>query len=375
MTEHRVRWILAFMAVLAAAMNVLAQTPSRASRPQQGTPQQQVPETKIRTRVSLVNVPVTVVTAEGERVSNLEAKDFRITDNGVPQKIIYFDLGSVPLSLVILIETSSRIEPLLPEMRRTGILFADIVMGPEDEAGVVGFNDSVDNLADFTTDHDVIQHTINNLRADTEGSKLLDAMAFAVEMLSRLQPQPTPDLPERRRVIVIMAENTDVGSETRLGTILRRARLSNVTIYSVGIPTTLAELRAPMKDVRPRILPEGIFPQPMMPGTVQIPSTEALRNGYGNVLNLVKDAKREVIDRTLETATSGTGGQHFATLKADSIEKAVDEIGGDLHSQYLLGFEPIGANKTGYHEIKARVDRKGLKVRTRPGYYVAPPES
>ena len=373
MTEHRVRWILAFMAVLAAAMNVLAQTPSRASRPQQGTPQQQVPETKIRTRVSLVNVPVTVVTAEGERVSNLEAKDFRITDNGVPQKITHFDLRSPPLSLVILIETSSRIASLLPEMRKTGIVFTNTVMGPQDEAAVVGFNDSVNNLADFTIDHDRIQNTINKLKVGSQGSRLFDAMAIALERVSRLQPQPTSDSPQRQRVILIMSEGIDAGSETRLGAVLWQAQRSNVSIYCLGISTALAGWKSPPNEITPHLTPRGIFPQPAMPGSIQDPETEATRYGFGNLLHFVPNIKNQFAN-PLATAASGTGGQFIATFRGKSMEKAIDQIGAELHGQYSLTYEPMGTSGTGYHEIKVHVDREGLKVRARPGYYIAPPE-
>jgi hypothetical protein len=75
-----------------------------------------------KVRVALVNMPVTVRNAKGEMVNDLDAKDFRITDNGVEQKISHFDLGGDPVSVVILIETSTRIDPMLPEMRKTGIL-------------------------------------------------------------------------------------------------------------------------------------------------------------------------------------------------------------------------------------------------------------
>ena len=190
MKEHRVSWILACIAALTAAMPMLGQAPSAPIIHEPGTPVPQAPEGRIRKRVLLVNVPLTVTNAKGELVSNLEAKDFQVTDNGVPQKIMYLDLGPTPLSMVFLVETSSRIEPLLTEMRKTGIIFADALMGPNDEAVVVGFNDSVDNLADFTADHDVILNTISNLKCGTERSKLFDAMATGVTMLStRLQRQ------------------------------------------------------------------------------------------------------------------------------------------------------------------------------------------
>jgi hypothetical protein len=65
-------------------------------------------------------------------------------------------------------------------------------------------------------------------------------------------------------------------------------------------------------------------------------------------------------------------------FKDRSIEKAIDEIGGELHSQYAISYTPAGINTTGYHEIKVSVirnDAKNLKVRARPGYYLPPPES
>src|SRR5437879_11737762 len=100
-------------------------------------------------------------------VHNLEAQHFQVTDNGVAQRISHFDLGGDPLSLVILIETSSRIEPLLPQVRKTGILFTQTVMGPTGEGAVVGFNDAVDKLQDFTTNSDLIEHTIAHLPEGT----------------------------------------------------------------------------------------------------------------------------------------------------------------------------------------------------------------
>ena len=377
---RRAYGILPGMGVLCAAAGALGQSPSGPITPAPGTPAEQTPRTKISTRVALVNTPVTVHNSKGEMVDNLEAKNFHITDNGVPQSVLHFDMGSDPLSLVILVETSSRVEPMLPEIRKTGILFTENVMGPEGEAAVVGFNDSVDKLADFTRDHEVIQSTINKLKAGMDGSKLFDAMAVGVEMLSgRPQAQPTADSPGRRRVMVIVSEATDVGSETRLGGVLRQAQLANITIYSVGISTTAAELKAKPKDVGHKSQPEGTFPVPAPPGTVQTPTTEQNREGYGNLVSLIKwavsNVKNKITDHALEIATAGTGGEHIATFKDKSIEKAVDEIGGELHSQYSLTYTPTGTSQTGYHEIQVLVDKKDLKVRARPGYYLAPPGS
>jgi VWFA-related protein len=360
-----------------------AQSPSGPIPPKAGVEVQLPPkdtQAKVKVQVALVNTPVTVRDGRGEMVHNLEARDFQITDNGVAQRISHFDLGGDPLSLVILLETSSRIEPLLPQMRKTGILFTQTVIGPTGEAAVVGFNDSVDRLQDFTTNSDRIENTFARLREGTSGSKLYDAMALGVEMLSG-RPEATADKPGRRRVLMVLSEATDAGSEAKLGEVLRQAQLANVTIYSVGLSTTRAELQAKPKDTRPQITPPGTFPLPPQPGVPQTPTSE--ENRYGNIdlmaaaVWIVQHIHDQVKDHALEVAATATGGAHLSTFKDRSIEKAIDEIGGELHSQYNISYAPAGADTPGYHEIKVSIvrdDAKNLKVRARPGYYLASPE-
>lgn len=360
-----------------------AQAPSGPLPPKPGIELQPAPQevqAKLKVQVALVNMAVTVRNSQGDMVHDLEAGNFQITDNGVAQHISHFDLGGDPLAMVILIETSSRIEPLLPAMSKTGILFTQTVMGPTGEAAVVGFNDSVDKLQDFTTNAELVENTIAHLGEGTSGSKLYDAMAVGVEMLSG-RPQATAEKPGRRRVLMILSEATDNGSEAKLGEVLRQAQLANVTIYSVGLSTTRAELQAKPKDTRPQITPPGTFPLPPRPGTVQTPTSE--ENRYGNIDLLaaavwaVQHIHDQVKDHALELAAIATGGRHLPTFKDRSIEKAIDEIGGELHSQYSISYTPTGAEVPGYHEIKVSVirnDRKNLKVRARPGYYLAPPE-
>jgi VWFA-related protein len=328
-----------------------------------------------------VNTPITVRDSRGQMIHTLDAKDFRVTDNGVPQHILHFDMGGDPLSLVVLVETSLRVDAMLPQIRKAGIIITQTVMGGSGEAAVVAFNDSVDKLQEFTGDADRIEKTFTNLQAGTSGSRLYDAMAVGIEMLSG-QPQPTADKPGRRRVMLILSEATDIGSDTQLGAVLRQAQLANVTIYSVGLSTTRAELQAAPRDTTPQVTPPGTFGTPPMPGTVQTPDTEAARQGSGDLMPAivwaVKHVKDKVKGNPLELATAGTGGEHLATYKDRSIEKAIDEIGGELHSQYSVSYAPTGTNDAGYHEIKVAIARHGSdkwKIRSRPGYYIGPPES
>ncbi len=349
--------------------------------PKPGVVVQQAPapvQARLRVRVALVNTPVTVRDGRGQMIHDLEAKDFVVTDNGIAQKISHFDLGGEPLSLVILVETSSRIDSIFPELRKTGILFTQTVMGPSGEAAVVGFNDSVDKLQDFTSDNEAVEKTISGMQQGTSGARLYDAMAVGVEMLTS-RPQATAEKDGRRRVLLIMSEATDVGSGAKLGEVLRQAQLANITIYSVGLSTTRAQLQSRDRKQRISATPPGVFGQPPLPGSVQTPTTEEQRYGDIDLLALavwaVQHAESQVKDHALEVAATATGGAHLATFRDRSIEKAIDEIGGELHSQYSLSYTPTGTGELGYHDIKVNVERAGVKVRARPGYYLAPQEN
>lgn len=368
------------LALLFAATRLAGQAPTGPLPPRPGVPVQQAPRNEIKVHVALVTTPVTVRDGRGEMVYNLEAKDFQVTDQGIAQKISHFDLGGDPLSLVILVETSSRIEPLMPEVRKTGILLTQTVMGQTGEAAVVGFNDSVDKLADFTGNADQIENTIANLRTGSSGSKLFDAMAVGMEMLSS-RPQATAEKPGRRRVMLILSEAFDDGSEKKLGEVLRQAQLANVTVYGVGLSTTRAELQAKPKPPERPNLPVGTVPPP--PG---VPATPTYEDNYrygsadlmGAVVWLVQHIHDQVKGNPLDLAAAATGGAELSTFKDRSIDKAIDEIGGELHSQYTISYTPTDPDAAGYHEIKVSVirnDAKNLKIRARPGYYLAPPES
>src|ERR1700681_4050923 len=180
---------------------------------------------------------------------------------------------------------------------------------------------------------------------------------------------------ERRRVIIVVGEPRDSGSEEKLGEVLRQAQLSNVVIYGVGLSTTAAELRSPPQQSGQRpITPPGTFGMPPTPGTAQTPSNA--NGGSGNIdlgalaELAVRNAKTVVKDRPLEVATTATGGMYESSFRDRTIEKVVDAIGGELNAQYTLSYRPAGSDAAGYHQIKVTLDQADLKVRTRPGYYL-----
>jgi VWFA-related protein len=351
-----------------------AQAPPGGIKPKPGLPIQQGPRQQpIRVKVEVVSAPVVVRDAQGEMVTDLDALNFQIFDNGVQQKIEHFDMGGDALSVVLLVETSNRIQPMLPAIRKAGIVFTQSILGGTGEGAVIGFGNEVRLVQPFTTNHDKLEKSIEKLTEDGSASHLFDAMTEAVAMLSK---RPV----ERRRIIVAISEAADAGSTAKLGMALRAAELENITIYTVGISSAAAEWRTPLTGpTQAPEAPEGVMLGPATPGLPQTPSTPGGGApgggvGGGDLLALgvwiVQHGVNLAKGHALEVATLATGGEHVPTRRDKSIEPALDRIGGELHAQYTLSYHPTDSSPGGFHEIKVLVDRPRTTVKTRPGYYL-----
>lgn len=315
----------------------------------------------------MVRAPVTVMDSKGQPVLDLQQKDFHIFDDGAEQKIEALDVGGQMLAAVLVFETSSRVAPLLPSIQKSAIIFAQTVVGPSGEAAVLSYDDTVNQVLPFSTDNDKIEKTISQLQPGNSGARLYDALSTAVGLL-----RGRPD--GERRAIVIVGESSDTGSEAKLGRILRDAQLANIVIYSIGLSTMSARLRSEPSQTGPGpATPPGTFGGPSFPGQVQTPDSQQQYSGNIDLLGLSEWAVRNVTavirQRPLELAATATGGAYEAQFREGKIENSVDSIGGELNSQYILSYRPTGSN-AGYHQIRVTVDQQGMKVRTRPGYFL-----
>jgi VWFA-related protein len=353
--------------IVLAALGVRAGQTQGPITPKPGTQVQQPPSGAIRVRVQLVSAPIAVIGAKGEPILDLQQKQFHIFDDGVEQTVGSFELGGEEISSVLVFETSSRVAPLLPAIQKAAIVFTQTIVGPSGEAAILGYDDRVSQLLPFSTDNDKIEKTISSLQTGDSGARLYDALSTAVGML---RDRPA----EKRRTIVVVGEASDTGSEEKLGRVLRDAQLSNVTIYSVGLSTVSAGVRAPASQAGPApATPPGTFGGPSFPGQAQTPTSQAQYGSNVDLMGLAEWAVRNVTavvkDRPLEVAAVGTGGTFQSAVRDSKIENAIDAIGGDINSQYILSYRPT-SDTPGYHHISVTVDRGGVKVRTRPGYFL-----
>jgi VWFA-related protein len=336
--------------------------------PKPGESVQKESDGSIRVKVQVVNAPVAVLDTKNKVIRDLKKEDFQIFDSKEKQTIEAFDLAGEPLSTVLVLETSSRVGPLLPALRKAAIVFTQTVVGPAGNAAVIGYDKTVQRLQPITTNQEDIEKAITSLKEGDSGARLYDAMADAVAQL-RDQPEG------RRRVIIVVGESRDPYSTSNLAEVLREALRANIVVYSVMLSTSEAVARAEARESGPLpMTPPGTFAKPPYPGVAQTPTTEQQWGGNMDIGAMTEMVLRtfatQVITHPLEIASAATGGLFQPTLGNRSIENALAAIGGDLNTQYTLTYSPTKSEKPGYHEIKIIVDRKGAKVRTRPGYYL-----
>jgi VWFA-related protein len=359
---------------LATAALLLAQEPAKQAPANTGADADQGVFVIPPIGVKAVQAPVTVLDYQGRVVTGLNALDFQLYDNNKLQENISEDLAGHPISLVVAIQANAGMEKILPQIRRIGSLFDGLVIGEEGEIAVVSFDHQVKVLTNFTSDPDQIHMAFAGkdksgnylLRAGSWTSALNDATMESIRMLEH---RPA----NRKRIVIVISESRDQGSGLHVRDVLTRAEFANVVIYPMDVSHLLTSLTATPEPTRQSTIPPG--GQYLPNGQVNTPTTDQQNNNNGDWTPLFKDlfiaAKAIFVPNPLEVYSRYTGGREFPFYSQKQLEKAVSDIGQELHNQYILTYIPNDRGEAGYHTIKVTVNKPGLKVFTREGYWLA----
>ena len=318
----------------------------------------------ITTRVVLA--PVTVVDRNNDFVPGLTPYDFRLYDNGKLQTITQ-DMATHPLSVVVVVQANADVEKVLPYIKRLSSVFESLVIGEEGEMAVIGFDHRIKVLTDFTSDPAKIDGAFQALSVGSYTSALNDATMRAVSML-RSRPS------NRRRVVIQIAENRDKGSEIKkIREVLTEAEFNNVIFYPIDISQLITALTSKAQPNRPSTIPPGGEHVPM--GGINT-GTTAMQSEMGNWVPALKDifdaAKGIFVPDPLDVYAKYSGGRQYGFKNEKELQRDVMQIGSELHSQYLLSYNPNNKTEAGFHQIRVVVTKADIKaVRVRDGYWLA----
>jgi len=332
--------------------------------------QDAVSDETIRATVNVVMAPVTVLDRQGNYVSGLQPQDFRLLDNGKEQKI-QVDVAFQPISLVIAVQANDHVEGMLPKINKIGALIQPLVIGDQGEAAVMAFDHRLRTIQDFTADSTKIETAIKKITPGSQSSRLIDAVIESVRML-RSRPA------NRRRILLLISETRDRASEGKVRDALTDIQMNNVSVYCVDISRAMAGLTSRPTDPRPDTLPPAMHPMPSnVPAT---PNTVMQTTGGQGasaqfipmMVEIFKSSKAIFVDNPAEVFAKGTGGTEISFGKQKGLEEAISKIGAEIHSQYLISYNPNNKEEGGFHEINVEVNSQPAKtVRTRPGYWLA----
>lgn len=323
-----------------------------------------------RTSTLTVVAPTLVTDRDGAFINGLQPEDFVLYDNDKPQNI-KVDVSYIPISLVVAVQANGATEGVLPKIQKVGSLFKGLVVGDQGEVAVVAFDHRVQQKQDFTSDTDKIEKALQSIRPGSDGSCMVDAVLESVQMLRR-----RPD--GRRRIILLISETRDYGSQAKKREVLEAAQFANVTLYSVNINRMVATLTGRAPTPRPSAIPYTAVPVPA--GVPQTPSSAAQMSGNAtNSANFVplgieifKSVRDIFVDNPVEVFTKWTGGDERSFVKQRDLENAIARISDELHSQYIISYTPSNRDEGGFHSIEVKIrNRPDAKTQTRPGYWIA----
>ena len=323
-------------------------------------------------RVTEIVVPVTVHDRDGNIVNGIQARDFHLTDNNKDQDITA-DVSYHPISLAIVIQANAAVEAILPQVRKIGSLLESFIVGDQGEAAVLAFDHRLQLKQDFTNDVSKISEALKKITPGSSTSRVRDAIGEGVRMLNH-RPK------DRRRVLLIISETRDYGSEGKMKDVVLDAQFANVIVYTVNMSRMAATLTN-----KPYPQPGGMAGLPpaaqSMPSNVPATPNTIMQKGVtpGSsadfvplMIEIMRDVKAIFVDNPAEKMTKATGGQEFSFFKQKGLEDAIAQIGHEIHSQYLLTYNPNNKDEGGWHDIRVTVSgRPELKVRSRPGYWMA----
>ena len=314
----------------------------------------------VRIDTTFVSVPVSVLDRQGRFIPGLQKNDFRLFENGVEQKIAYFDPTEKPFTVALLLDTSASTRFHLWEIKEAAIAFAK-QLRPQDRVLVVTFSDEVLLLTEATSDQKLVSEVIDANANSGQSTRLYDAVNLVInERLNKI---------EGRKAIVLFTDGVDTSSylATYQGT-LRDAEELDSLIYPIQYDTT-DYMRAMQGAGNVTVVQSGNgwpFPGTSTSSRVIYPnSSGAPGAGVGAT---TEDYQRA--GHYLQAMADKTGGRLYRANDSKQLAEAFANIAEELRRQYSIGYYPQAAEgQAGERRlIKVSVDRPNVAVRARDSY-------
>ena len=311
-------------------------TPKPTPTPDDQQGQELDPNDVIKIDTSLVNLNVRVIDRTNRPISNVRQEEFRIFEDGVPQKIEFFSKEEVPISYGLAIDTSQSLRSQIDKVIEAGQIIIDNNK-PGDETFLVRFvsSDKIETALDFSSDKKLLKETLGDFYLDGGQTAVIDAVYLSAEHVAQYKKD---DNDRRRRALIVITDGEDRASFYKQDQLFARLREEDVQIYVIGFVNELD------KD-------DG---------------------------GIIKKSSREKAVNLLERMAKETGGRAFFPNSLTELPGIAQEITRDMRTQYVISYNPTDASGRirprdgSYRSVRVTVaDAAGKDKRialTRAGY-------
>ncbi len=273
-------------------------------------------EPAFRATADLVILDVAVLDRRGHFVTRLGQENFEVLENGRPQPITVFRTEDSPLTVGLIVDSSTSMLPKRSETISAALAFVQ-ASNPSDEVFVLNFNDTpkfgLPASVPFSSDRGALAAALNATPAAGR-TALYDALAAGIKHLEFGRHE--------RRVLIVFSDGGDNQSRHNLSEILALLQQSGVTVYTIGLFDRLD------RDRNPRVL------------------------------------------RRLAT---DSGGRAFFPESLKRIGDVCQRIAAEIRSRYVLGYVPRQVRGGEFRSLEVKVRAPGLgkvQVRTRSGFRI-----
>jgi VWFA-related protein len=284
----------------------------------------------LKVNVNLVNLYFSVRDKNGF-ITNLHKDDCQIFEDKALQKTKNFTQEkNLPLTIGILLDTSGSQQGVLPMEQEAGAQFLKDVLTPKDEAFLISFDINIDLLADYTNSPREIKRAMDKAVINTgagtgsvtgnatpRGTLLFDAVYLAAGEKLRQEAG--------RKILVILTDGEDQGSQETLKTSIEAAQKANAIVYVILIAD------------------RGFYGGFSMGYTGAGDMDRMARETGGRVINVGNNGKK--------------------------LEDAFNQIQDELRTQYLASYTPTNLKMDGGFRTLNITCGKDTKVQARKGYY------
>ena len=314
---------------------------------------------------NFVQLPVTVKDRDGRMVDGLLPSDFSVMENGTRQKLSFFSSDPFALSVAIVLDLGMP-DAALQKVNQTFPALSG-AFAPYDEVALYTYSSTVSQVTDFmavTQKLTALLNEMKTVRGRENGVPVTSGplapngpIINGMPVGQPTQPVYTPpkeahvlndailraalDMRKRdrtrRKIIFVISDGREIGSTAGFSDVLKVLLSNEIQVKAIAVDS-------------------GALPVYGKIERLHLP-----HEGYGDILP--------------KYASATGGGLPYKELSRNAIEDAYGKAMGEARNQYTLGYTPAKPKvptTAAYRSIEVTVDRPGLKIYAKDGYYPAP---